>query len=750
MAMELSPPIPPTTTTFFRNEPRPLKDRVNKLFSHMSQSMSLRPIHGDLVESPTTPRVIQGRLFHHTISLLPLQRKVERSDYTQQLHMINTSSPLCTALLRSCDRSPQEVPEFGIFSSISSFASKPSSPLLPSMAPPTDFKAALNSLPKISSPYFPVSKSKIALPRKLRMRDELGDVVAWKSSPKKRKIKLHLSVVTEPPFKKPELTNVCLDISSWRLGSLHSVIKSTVSITHEKIELNQRVYVQSSELTSCELCLDQKLPVIFIQSTSAGSLRLRVQLNMSREKWAVWYDCGASASPAEKYIVLMLENLPSAEQQNALEKILSGIGRANQLNEFPRKISLDEAYNRLMAQDEGSSVASLTVAQSPPASPQTPQHMLNVLDTDEEDLLDAGGNALTVTPTAIADSVNRLLVFPPPPAKGGIAVTNEDLGCLKEGEFLNDVIIDFYLKYLLLEKLMSEDAERTHIFSTFFYKHLTQGRQRGGGTNGKQPLKKRRHDRVKSWTRHVDLFEKDFLFVPINKSAHWFLAIVCFPGRCQPDAESRSPANTLEDVCPQGPARSDWLETSFFWRTGQDFSYSPNPLSLFYKPTNTATGPNKGSTGPADVFSFEDEEDMDITSELLQYKKNLPKPCNTEQPCILIMDSLGCGRSSVVNILKEYLEEEWRVRKGTPCSFEVKGFSPSVPQQNNSSDCGIYLLQYVESFFESPLQGFEAPMDLNDWFPQTRVAKKRKEIRKLILKIQNQQQMAGKAEDGSP
>lgn len=41
---------------------------------------------------------------------------------------------------------------------------------------------------------------------------------------------------------------------------------------------------------------------------------------------------------------------------------------------------------------------------------------------------------------------SRLIVYPPPPAKGGISVTNEDLHCLSEGEFLNDVIIDFYLK----------------------------------------------------------------------------------------------------------------------------------------------------------------------------------------------------------------------------------------------------------------------------------------------------------------
>lgn len=30
-------------------------------------------------------------------------------------------------------------------------------------------------------------------------------------------------------------------------------------------------------------------------------------------------------------------------------------------------------------------------------------------------------------------------------------------------------------------------------------------------------LKERRHDRVKTWTRHVDLFSKDFIIVPINE-----------------------------------------------------------------------------------------------------------------------------------------------------------------------------------------------------------------------------------------
>lgn len=40
----------------------------------------------------------------------------------------------------------------------------------------------------------------------------------------------------------------------------------------------------------------------------------------------------------------------------------------------------------------------------------------------------------------------------------------------------------------------------------------------------------KRHARVKTWTKNVNLFEKEFIIVPINENAHWFLAIICFPG----------------------------------------------------------------------------------------------------------------------------------------------------------------------------------------------------------------------------
>ena len=35
---------------------------------------------------------------------------------------------------------------------------------------------------------------------------------------------------------------------------------------------------------------------------------------------------------------------------------------------------------------------------------------------------------------------------------------------------------------------------------------------------------------MKKWTRGVDIFSKDFVFIPIVEASHWYLAVVCFSG----------------------------------------------------------------------------------------------------------------------------------------------------------------------------------------------------------------------------
>lgn len=127
--------------------------------------------------------------------------------------------------------------------------------------------------------------------------------------------------------------------------------------------------------------------------------------------------------------------------------------------------------------------------------------------------------------------IHKLMIYPPQ-GKGGISINTEDYQCLAVDQYLNDVIIDFYLKYLHEEVMSPEQRQKTHIFSSFFYKRLTatSARQRHLERDLKMTPAQKRHNRVKSWTKNVNLFEKDFVIIPINELSHWFLAVICFPG----------------------------------------------------------------------------------------------------------------------------------------------------------------------------------------------------------------------------
>ncbi|XP_075951032.1 sentrin-specific protease 7-like [Anarhichas minor] len=285
----------------------------------------------------------------------------------------------------------------------------------------------------------------------------------------------------------------------------------------------------------------------------------------------------------------------------------------------------------------------------------------------------------------------RLIQYPAAPSKGRITVTKEDLACLRGGEFLNDVIIDFYLKFLLLEGVGGSVAERSHVFSSFFYKQLSRRRAAGVDDTPSVPDRHMRHQRVKTWTRNVDIFTKDFLFVPVNQEAHWYLVVVCFPG--------------LEEV------------------QHQEFQSS--------------TGGSKQPAGKPSSFSLRSQQPPECTLQSWQRETVL------KRPCVLVMDSLKLSyHENVCRLLRDYLQVEWEVRRGTPRLFtadSVRSSSCRVPQQDNSSDCGLYLLQYVESFLQNPVVHFDLPLRLDNWFPRQRVRQKREEIRSLIMTMHRSQ-----------
>uniref|UniRef100_A0A1A7YVN1 Sentrin-specific protease 6 n=1 Tax=Iconisemion striatum TaxID=60296 RepID=A0A1A7YVN1_9TELE len=640
---------------------------------------------------------------------------------------------------------------------------------------------------------------KITIPRRARMKDQFGNQPPAPCPSRTKR----------PKIMSNKCDSIILECRSVRIGTLRRMVTKPVIFSVDQIQLEteglekgsvEKVCLRASELISCEWCNVRKLPVLFFQTSMDECVRLRSQLKMSQENGGQWFDSSADGMD-EKYIVLIFENGLVMKEQMILEDILHFIGKSNKVNKFPSKLSFEEANVRLVNYNKASSQkwekvkpaqipSSITKVSPAPAASQTVCTRMATRQRTSSYFEEEDENMTDLQP-AFTGPIEKLMVYPPPPAKGGITVTNEDLHCLNDGEFLNDVIIDFYLKYLVLERLKKEDAQRIHVFSSFFYKRLNQRERRTGPDANNLPIQKRKHNRVKTWTRHVDLFQKDFIFVPINESAHWYLAVICFPGlegpvfeknplyhspmsisspvpalqseenipeHCRPlspDGDgldgswvTPSPTGSAEPECDPVSENSEGLEPQVNNRAEPELQFS-SELHRIGVTYGSVKGDDDTYTFSDDQSSCQDEcsEDGALAEDAgaADVASLASKPTICKQPCILIMDSLrGPARSTVVKTLREYLEVEWEVRKGSRRSFGkevMRGSSPRVPQQDNFSDCGVYILQYVESFFQTPIPSFDLPVNLSEWFPQQRMKSKRLEIKELILKIRAQQEL---------
>lgn len=113
-----------------------------------------------------------------------------------------------------------------------------------------------------------------------------------------------------------------------------------------------------------------------------------------------------------------------------------------------------------------------------------------------------------------------LLVYPNIKGQNSVTLYNDDLDRLKPNEFLNDSIVEFYLRYNY-DQMDAETRDNAHIFNTFFYHRLTQKRERGEPNSG--------YESVRKWTskgKGVDLFSKRLVVIPINENLHWYLAVI--------------------------------------------------------------------------------------------------------------------------------------------------------------------------------------------------------------------------------
>ena len=212
-----------------------------------------------------------------------------------------------------------------------------------------------------------------------------------------------------------------------------------------------------------------------------------------------------------------------------------------------------------------------------------------------------------------------------------------------------------------MHQLDKRFQEKVHIFSSFFYRRLSSAKLTLSKADEEQK-KKTGFELVRTWTRKVNLFEKDFVVLPINENLHWFLVIICHSNKMLNEASEES--DHVDDLNPQ----SDSVDV---------------PV-------------------------------VDLDAE-------------TDRTHIFIFDSLGLtsrGKSTtVINKLRTYLQLEAQDKLGRPSNKSAcNGHVIKVPQQENYTDCGCFLLQFVEEFFKNINKNIvdtivEVNYDLSRWFP---------------------------------
>lgn len=92
-------------------------------------------------------------------------------------------------------------------------------------------------------------------------------------------------------------------------------------------------------------------------------------------------------------------------------------------------------------------------------------------------------------------------------------LSNADLWTLGAQHYLNDQLVDFWLQDVV-SRLPPEQHNEVHVFPTFFYTRLNETRPDDGEGNTKA---EKIHNKVRKWTKNVDIFDKKYLVFPINE-----------------------------------------------------------------------------------------------------------------------------------------------------------------------------------------------------------------------------------------
>ncbi|KAF1313367.1 Protein disulfide-isomerase domain, partial [Globisporangium splendens] len=113
-----------------------------------------------------------------------------------------------------------------------------------------------------------------------------------------------------------------------------------------------------------------------------------------------------------------------------------------------------------------------------------------------------------------SDCYDVQLTYPLPPCSSDIVtITRHDISRLRPEQYLNDNIIDYYFKRLMVDEYRAPQfiQENVLFLSSHFYSRLCMGK---GGTVAERL--KAGYKNVSTWVTRTDFFSRSMIFIPIN------------------------------------------------------------------------------------------------------------------------------------------------------------------------------------------------------------------------------------------
>ncbi|KAF2197378.1 hypothetical protein GQ43DRAFT_208739 [Delitschia confertaspora ATCC 74209] len=335
----------------------------------------------------------------------------------------------------------------------------------------------------------------------------------------------------------------------------------------------------------------------------------------------------------------------------------------------------------------------------------------------------------------------------------------EDLHRLEEGEYLNDNLIEFYMLYLL--KKFNLLPKKVYAFNTHFYTSLTRPvRGQRGGIN---------YAAVSRWTSKVDIFEYDYIMVPVNENAHWYLVLICNVPNIKrtllvEDSEKgSSPVTTqaaqrMEDTISGGAVSQSESPKQGAQKTCSSEDDDPMlfsnedgvPLvgSQVKGKHDLQPAPSKENIKPPQLADSIRESGLLLNSATVENKKKSKRKSggivrNPDDPVILVLDSLGDAHPNTVRNIKDYLIQEGQSKRQMQVDFNQSCMNvKNIPMQKNLVDCGVFVLGYMQRFLQDPryftTKVVTREMDESDW-PEMNPSIMRVQLRSTLQGLAREQ-----------